>query len=218
LDAIAWDADTSYSSTYSGDKAYDGLLSTKWTSTDATADHWLALDLGQEHIITGYTLQLAGAGGEWTMFNWQHYAVQTGPSLSGPWTTAFTVDNTVQLNSPTSVYDVPVRARYVRTYVNDCGIDNYARLPEFEVIGDPPPRADFDTDGDVDLADFPVMQLCFSGPGVAHPGAVGSIDCSGADLEHGDDDPDDGDVDLLDVAAFVQCLVGPNGDVPLECY
>jgi hypothetical protein len=132
--------------------------------------------------------------------------------------TAFDVDNAVQLNRTTFVYETPVQARYVRLDADDCGIDRYARLCGFEVIGDPPPRTDFDADHDVDLADFGIVQLCYSGPGVPHAGTIGAIDCGLADREHGADDPEQGDVDLLGVAAFVECLAGPGEGVSLECY
>ena len=60
--------------------------------------------------------------------------------------------------------------------------------------------ADFDYDGDVDLADFTVFQSCFNGPNRPAPsGCVANVD---ADV--------DGDVDLTDFGAFQQCFNGPN--------
>jgi hypothetical protein len=218
LEAVAWDADSIYSGAYSGDKAFDGSLQTKWTSTDAASSHWLALDLGQPYVVTGYHVKLAGSGGEWASFNWTHFVIETGPGFAGPWTAAFDVDNSAQLSSVTSSYATPVLARCVRLSVDDCGVDDFARLPELEVIGDPPPRADFNLDDGVDLADFSLMQACYRGAGVEHPGTVGSFDCVGADLEHGSDDPPGGDVDLADVAAFLNCWTGPTETPPLECY
>lgn len=59
---------------------------------------------------------------------------------------------------------------------------------------------DFDSDGDVDLADFGFFQTCFNGPN--RPFAFGS--CAVADFD------EDDDVDLSDFAAFLACFNGPN--------
>ncbi len=59
---------------------------------------------------------------------------------------------------------------------------------------------DFDADGDVDLDDFSLFQLCFNGPN--QPPAPGcAVD---ADFD------DDADVDLLDFGEFQRCYNGPN--------
>jgi hypothetical protein len=68
-----------------------------------------------------------------------------------------------------------------------------------------PPSADFDRDGDVDLTDFALFQLCFNGPNLP-PGHYCSVR---ADFD------DDGDVDLTDFAVFQGCFNGPNR--PLAC-
>ncbi len=60
--------------------------------------------------------------------------------------------------------------------------------------------ADFDNDGDVDLADFSAFSNCFNGPN--SPPA--SADCRGPDLDG------DGDVDLGDFSLFQDCFNGPN--------
>ncbi len=59
---------------------------------------------------------------------------------------------------------------------------------------------DLDTDGDVDLSDFGLFQLCYNGPNRS-PTANCSVD---ADLD------DDGDVDLTDFGQFQGCYNGPN--------
>ncbi len=60
--------------------------------------------------------------------------------------------------------------------------------------------ADFDGDGDVDLGDFSLFQMCFNGPNTppALPG------CAAPDVDA------DGDVDLSDFAVFQACFNGPN--------
>jgi len=60
--------------------------------------------------------------------------------------------------------------------------------------------ADFDCDGDVDLADFGRFQSCFNGPNRA----LRSADCGNTDLDM------DTDVDLADFLVFQTCFNGPN--------
>ncbi len=60
--------------------------------------------------------------------------------------------------------------------------------------------ADFDGDGDVDLADFGYFQSCFNGPN----GTYGSSGCEDADFDR------DNDVDLVDFGVFQRCFNGPN--------
>ncbi|HOW19468.1 MAG TPA: dockerin type I repeat-containing protein, partial [Phycisphaerae bacterium] len=62
------------------------------------------------------------------------------------------------------------------------------------------PSGDFDNDGDVDLTDFALFQICFNGPNSA-PGPKCAVN---ADFDG------DGDVDLADFAAFQKCFNGPN--------
>ncbi len=66
---------------------------------------------------------------------------------------------------------------------------------------------DFDGDGDVDLADFALFQLCFNGPN-APPGSNCSVD---ADFDN------DADVDLADFSLFQLCFNGPNRPPAANC-
>ena len=59
---------------------------------------------------------------------------------------------------------------------------------------------DLDRDGDVDLADFGLFQICLSGENVDQT----AESCNNAKL-----DPDS-DVDMNDMTIFLQCLAGPN--------
>ncbi len=63
---------------------------------------------------------------------------------------------------------------------------------------------DFDADNDVDLNDFSIIQVCFSGPNL--PTLAG---CVSADHDQ------DADVDLTDFSAFQACFNGPNR--PVAC-
>ncbi len=60
--------------------------------------------------------------------------------------------------------------------------------------------SDFDRDGDVDLSDFTLFQLCFNGPN-RPPTWICSVD---VDLDN------DGDADLADFTVFQGCFNGPN--------
>jgi PKD repeat protein len=137
--AVGWTASSIYAAPYGGDKAYDGNVSvaSKWTSNGATADSWLALDLGRSYDITQFVVKHAGSAGELTGYNTQAFRLESGTSLSGPWTTRATVANTTQANASTVTLPGPVTTRYVRLYITDAGIDNYARIPELEVYGTP---------------------------------------------------------------------------------
>lgn len=130
-----WQTDSSYSSSYEGDKAYDGVVSgsNKWTSDGSSPPHWLILDLGQQREINGITLRMSGDANELIDFNFKSYRLESASSMSGPWTTEFEVDNSPQFSWVHSLYDTPATFRYLRVYITDTGIDNYARLPEIEV-------------------------------------------------------------------------------------
>jgi PKD repeat protein len=147
-DAVAWSASSSYNGDYGGDKAYDGLVTagSKWTSDGSTATSWLALDLGSGAEINSFVVRHAGDAGELRHYNTQAYRLEASDSLTGPWSTLATVDNAQQDNNTTTVLSTSVTARFVRLFITDAGIDNYARIPEFEVYGSqsappPPPPA-----------------------------------------------------------------------------
>lgn len=218
LEAAGWAADSSYSPSYDGTKALDGQLSTKWTSTSAGSTHWLRVDLGQEQLLTGFRVRLAGAGGEWTTFNLTRFFIQTAPAPAGPWTTRADVDNAGQLSTLTQVLAQPLAARHARIYITDSGIDDYARLPEFEIWGDPPPLPDLDRDGDGDLHDVAIWQGCFSGAGNPHVALFAGCDCAAGNLTQDAGEPAAGDVDLLDLTQAVPCLAGPGVLLPPACY
>ncbi len=138
LSSTGWSADSTYSSAYGGDKAYDGIISgeSKWCTNGDAPPHWLAIDLGQERLVDGFTIKMCGVV-EYVAFNARSYLIQSGSSLSGPWTTEFTVDNPARFSFYHSIFDTPQTLRYVRLYVTDTGIDNYCRITEVEVYESP---------------------------------------------------------------------------------
>ncbi len=68
-------------------------------------------------------------------------------------------------------------------------------------------RADFDFDGDVDLADFGHFQACFNGPNRLPKAG----NCRDADFDG------DNDVDLGDFGMFQACFNGPNRSPKAGC-
>jgi hypothetical protein len=83
--------------------AIDGVYSTRWSS-NFTDNEWLAVDLGGVARIDDVTI------------TWEHafarkYALQTGPTFSGPWTTAVEVDDGA---FGTTLVPMGVTARYLR--------------------------------------------------------------------------------------------------------
>ena len=135
--AVGWAASSTYAAAYGGDKAYDGTVSaaSKWTSNGTTSDSWLALDLGRSYDVTQFVVKHAGSAGELQAYNTQALRLESGTSLSGPWTAQATVANTAQAPTSSVTLASPLTTRYVRLYITDAGVDNYARIPEFEVYG-----------------------------------------------------------------------------------
>lgn len=75
----------------------------------------------------------------------------------------------------------------------------------FEVY--PADFPDYDFDGDIDQADFAVLQRCFTGSGATPP----PTGCETSDLDN------DGDVDIYDVAKFNLCATAPEIPADQSC-
>ncbi len=178
-------------------RAIDGVISagSKWTSDSVTPLHWLQLDLGSIRAVSGFVVYHAGAGGESTSYNTQCFMFETAPTAGGPWTIEGSFWN--QLNFTARTLLAPRFVRHVRLFIADPGIDNHARIPEFQVYAVTP--GDLDQDGDRDLADAAAFQRCFTGAGGGPTGAG----CLAAQFD------EDGDVDAQDWASFGAGLTGP---------
>lgn len=192
-------ADSMYNAANAPAKAIDGVVAadSKWTSTASSATHWLRLDLGAEYPLSGMIVRHAGAGGEPAYYNTDVFQLQTAPSAGGPWEMDASIYNGSQENVTGRRYYVPRFTRHVRLYITDPGIDNYARIPEFEVYA--AILGDLDEDGDVDLADYARFQACFGGADVARR----EPECFAGHFDADDD------VDGADAAGFVNALTGP---------
>ncbi len=148
LTAAQVQTDSVYGPEWGGDKAIDGIVSSesKWTSDGSAPPHWLSLDIGGTRTINGFAVVMPGAVPEGSQFNAEAFSIQSASSMSGPWTTEVSVDNSEQEDIVYRSYINPKTLRYVRLYITDPGIDNWARIQEFEVWGEPPanpPVADF---------------------------------------------------------------------------
>ena len=149
--AIQVVADTENSGSETAAKVIDGVISSgnKWTSTNSSPPHWVKLDLGCDKVVNGYRVHHASAGGESTTYNTQNFQIQASTTFNGPWTDQTTVDNTSQVSVTNRTYSEPQTLRYIRLYITDPGVDNHARIPEFQVFGEgdappPPPSSGID--------------------------------------------------------------------------
>ncbi|GMU21914.1 MAG: hypothetical protein AMXMBFR13_20020 [Phycisphaerae bacterium] len=127
---------TNYSSTFSGNKAIDGSLGTKWASNGSAMPQWLKLDLGGSKTVYGVKVRHAGDGGEPSYYNTEAFQIQTATSFNGTYTTVASVNNTAQDNVSVVEFNPAVTTQYIRLNITDAGIDNYTRIPEFEVWGE----------------------------------------------------------------------------------
>jgi hypothetical protein len=192
--------DSYHDASSTGEKAIDGVIAadSKWASAGTSPPHWLQLDLGSARRLSGYVVHHAGAGGEPAYYNTEAFQLQWASSATGPWEIDATVFNGDSENSTFRRYVIPRITRYVRLFITDPGIDNWARIPEFEVYQADP--GDFDQDGDVDLTDFARFQSCFTGEGTTQAEAT----CFFAHFD------DDGDVDAGELADLLDALLGPQ--------
>lgn len=136
------DTRSDFNASFDGTKAIDGQLSTKWTSTGSAPPHWIALDLGSDEPISGYVVKMASEGGETRQYGFREFEIQAAPSIDGPWTDRVTASNPAQYGIQ-RIYETPgFTTQFVRLYITDTGVDNYARLPEFAVYQAPMLGAD----------------------------------------------------------------------------
>lgn len=122
---------SNYSSAFSGNKAVDGITSatSKWTSNGSSGYTWLRVDLGSSQSISSVVVKHAGAAGEWSAFNTSAFRIFV---YNNGWVLKSTTTNNT---ANVTTHNFSANARYVLLWIDDAGIDNYARIPEFEVHG-----------------------------------------------------------------------------------
>ncbi|MFB8374917.1 endo-beta-N-acetylglucosaminidase [Paenibacillus taichungensis] len=116
-------------------KAIDGKVTdnSKWCAL-GNQPHWLQVDLGKEHQISGFVIKHAESGGEWSGFNTSDYSIQV--SADGVnWSDVVHVKGNTAAETTDAI--ALVKARYVKLNVlkPTQGGDTAARIYEFEVHG-----------------------------------------------------------------------------------
>lgn len=133
LNATAYQSSSNYIPSQAGNFAYDGNVTTKWTS-NAAANQWIALNLGQNCNVTSIVLKHASSCTcDPSVYNLKNYQIQTASSFNGPWITKGSFSNVSQ--SAITTHSVSFTAQYVRLFVTNSGTDLHVRLPEFEIHG-----------------------------------------------------------------------------------
>ncbi len=147
-------------------------------------------------LNTSFTAFAAGYGSLTYQWRLNGQAIANGPSpgggtFGGATTPTLTIDNLGEADA--GVYSCFVS--------NTCGgeVSRAARLGRLP--------QDLDGDGHVEMTDFALFQVCFTGAGLGPP-APG---CGQADLDH------DVDVDDSDFAIFHRCFGGAEVPVNLDC-
>jgi len=134
-DAVNCIRNSAYNSNYECSKAYDGSVYTKWTSNGSSMQSSMAIDLGGVKDISKIVVKHAGSGGEPNYLNTEHFKIEySDHSIWGPWTHAGEGYNYPPRANETTL-NLNFAARYVHLYIIDPGIDNYSRIPEFQVWG-----------------------------------------------------------------------------------
>jgi hypothetical protein len=202
-EALTVTTSSDFDANNAGAYAIDGVTAadSKWTSTNTSPPHWLALDFGTARNLCGMVVRHAETGGEFPFFNTSAFQLETADDGGGPWTMQAQVANPAQAPVSTRTFRGTTPTRHVRLFITDPGIDNYARIPEFEVYAALP--GDADCDGTVDRGDLAVLVDCLGGPGALSPG-----DPCDANRFFVFDMDRDGDVDLHDYQAL-QTAVTP---------
>lgn len=137
--SISAQASSEFSPAYGPDKAIDGVISaeSKWTSADTDPPHTLTLDLGTYRSISGFILHQPSAAGEAAHLNASEFAFESGRSPAGPWYPEALILAAGQADQEMRAFLAPKDLRYVRLSMLNPSLapfDDYARVPEFEVI------------------------------------------------------------------------------------
>jgi len=150
-----------------------------------------------QNVCPGTTAHfMAAATGEGTInYRWQ----KNGSDLADEGHYSGTATATLTVSDA----DSGVEGDYRCVVTAECGsVTSDAAALTLKVIV----AADLDTDCDVDLADYELLELCASGPGIAYEGG-----CSVTDFDL------DGDVDQTDFSVFERCVSGENAPPAPNC-
>lgn len=134
--SIAVSADSSQPGNQS-DQAIDRDVRTQWVSSSAGGPHWLQIDLGLQAPVHGYKVWHASAGGGNISHNLRAFVIESAATASGLWVTEFIGNNPAQQEVSVYIYPSVKTIRHVRLQITDPGMDDTARVCEFEVISEP---------------------------------------------------------------------------------
>ncbi len=198
------------------------LAGTQYTVTQTTANHqdgaivradavkWMSfVQYNGPSIVqqpTGGTvnwgdnvsLSVVATGDDPLTYRWQkdRTNINDGTHYSGVTTPNLTIAQITQAEAGS--YRCVVTDLYGEKPSNDAVIT---------VFGKGFPPGDMDHDNDVDMSDFGVFQLCYTGSGVAQIDPT----CAEAKLDR------DSDVDANDADIFANCLSGPGNPARMDC-
>lgn len=129
--------------TYSGDKAFDGDVNTKWCELENKSGHWLAIDLGKECEIEGFILLNQSSSGDSEGFDTLAYKISAAKIIDGEWSEICALDKSNE-KSPKQQYpfmdiiksEKKIKTQFIRIdIIKSCELDEIARIPEFEIWG-----------------------------------------------------------------------------------
>jgi hypothetical protein len=167
-------------SSYTPDRAVDGLDVTRWAS--AWSDpQWLRVDLGEAYTINQVKIY-------WEYASAREYKVQVADGPDGPWTDCVHVTNNYDQESWKVHTFPPQTGRYVRVYCIQRTTEWGYSIFELEVYQDCE-GADIDRTQIVDIGDLSILSLYW-----LESDCDLYDDCEGADLF------DDNTIDFLDFA------------------
>lgn len=131
---IAYAADSEFPG-FPASLSFDGAITvaSKWTSQPTALPHWVAVQFSAPQDISGCVLRLPSMAGEFSIYGARAVELQTGESLSGPWTTVASATNDFRHDRIAMRLATPTAATFVRVVVTDSGVDAYARIPEIEL-------------------------------------------------------------------------------------
>jgi len=138
-----------------------------------------------------------------------NYAV----GISGSWVSASMLHGTTQSSDEVTLSfdsaNLSIGTHQAVISIFDAAASNSPQVLMVSLKVTPPPvPPDFDEDGDVDLADFGMLQVCFSGPGTPQNDPA----CAHARLDG------DSDVDQDDLALFMDCFEGADIPSDPDCW
>jgi len=131
-----YDVSTELSSSFGAANAFDGTTDTRWNSDGAADLNYLVLQLDTYYTINRLVLKHGSSAGLSTNLNTEKYRIYYWQNSD--WNLA--VNHTNSTKSGTTSHDVTIEdVKWIGLVIDDPTFtsDKYARIPEFEVYGDP---------------------------------------------------------------------------------